>query len=176
VAYASKAKQIIHSLLSVSRQVFSHLQKSRGPSLVMIIQEDKHHHSEHPLPSFFSSQLYMLSMMLYGMEYAFGQLGSAVPAVSPSQLLVHPQSTCWWGDVRSRKAVTLCKHCSATKKSPCTINTEPQIQNIAPYKLLCRKSTPSHPKLVQIHRQQSLPDIWSPNEHCLQQQLPVPLV
>jgi len=32
-------------------------------------------------PSFFFPQLYMLSMMSYGMEYPFGQLGSAVLAV-----------------------------------------------------------------------------------------------
>ena len=33
--------------------------------------------------SFFFPQLYVLSMTSYGMEYPFGQLGSAVPAVSP---------------------------------------------------------------------------------------------
>ena len=54
-------------------------------------------------PSFFFPQLYMLSMTSYGMEYPFGHLGSAVPAVS--QFLVHPQPTRWWGGVRSRKGL-----------------------------------------------------------------------
>ncbi|KAK4823300.1 hypothetical protein QYF61_000513 [Mycteria americana] len=35
-------------------------------------------------------QLYMLSMMSYGVEYPFGQLGSAVPAVSPPNSLCTP--------------------------------------------------------------------------------------
>jgi len=38
------------------------------------------------------------------MGHPFGQLGSAVPAVS-SQLLVHPQPTHWLGGVRSRKVL-----------------------------------------------------------------------
>jgi len=37
--------------------------------------------------SFFFPQLYMLSMMPYGMEYPFGQLGSDVSAVSPPNFL-----------------------------------------------------------------------------------------
>ena len=41
-------------------------------------------------PSFFFPQLYMLSMMSYGMEYPFGQLGSAVPAASPPNFLGTP--------------------------------------------------------------------------------------
>ncbi|KAK4816685.1 hypothetical protein QYF61_019921 [Mycteria americana] len=36
------------------------------------------------------SQLYMLSLTPYGMEYPFGQLGSAVPAVSPPNSLCTP--------------------------------------------------------------------------------------
>ncbi|GAB0180862.1 hypothetical protein GRJ2_000551500 [Grus japonensis] len=36
------------------------------------------------------SQLYMLSMTSYGMEYPFGQLGSAVPAVSPPNFMCTP--------------------------------------------------------------------------------------
>jgi len=52
--------------------------------------EDKCCHSEHPPSSFFFPPLYMLSIMPYGMEYPFGQLGSAVPAVSPSRFLCTP--------------------------------------------------------------------------------------
>jgi len=54
--------------------------------------------------SFFLPQVLLLSMMSDGMEYPFGQLGSAVLAVSPqTQLLVHPQPPHWRGRVRSKK-------------------------------------------------------------------------
>ncbi|KAK4821599.1 LOW QUALITY PROTEIN: hypothetical protein QYF61_025176 [Mycteria americana] len=44
--------------------------------------------------------LYMLSMTSYGMEYPFGQLGSAVPAVSPPSFLCSPSllAVCIQGD------------------------------------------------------------------------------
>ena len=45
-AHASKAKQGIHSLLPISRQVFSHLQESRAVSCATITWEDKCHHSK----------------------------------------------------------------------------------------------------------------------------------
>jgi len=49
--------------------------------------EDKSHHSEPlTLPSSFS-QIYMLSMTSYDMEYPFGHWGSAVPAVSLPNVL-----------------------------------------------------------------------------------------
>jgi len=38
---ASKAKQGIHSLLPISRWVFSHLQQSRVASRIMVTSEDK---------------------------------------------------------------------------------------------------------------------------------------
>jgi len=41
-----------------------------------------------PQPTF--PLVYMLSMMSYGMEYHFGQLKSAVPAVSPPNFLCTP--------------------------------------------------------------------------------------
>jgi len=47
------------------------------------------------LPSFFPWVL-LLSTMSYGMGFSFGQLGSAVPAVSPPSLLRNPSE-------RSRK-------------------------------------------------------------------------
>jgi len=61
----------------------SHPQQSRAPSRVTVTWGDKRHHSEHPpLPQFLPlPQIYMLSMMSYGVEYPCGQLGSAVPAV-----------------------------------------------------------------------------------------------
>ena len=97
-----QAKQRIHSLLPIFRQVFSQLQESRAPSCVMVTWEDKLYHSERP-PSFFFPQLYMLSMMSYGMEYPFGQLGSAVPAVSPPNFLCTPASSlAGWGEKQKR--------------------------------------------------------------------------
>lgn len=77
-----QAKQGINSPLSISRQVFSHLQEMRAPSHVTVTWEDKHRNSECPTSSFFP-QIYKLAMMPYSMEYPFGLLGSAVPAVSP---------------------------------------------------------------------------------------------
>jgi len=45
---ASKAKQGIHSLLPISRQVFNHVQESRAPSCIMVPWEGKRHPSKHP--------------------------------------------------------------------------------------------------------------------------------
>jgi len=46
--HASKAKPGIHSLLAISRQVFSHGQESRAPARVTVTWEEKCHHSECP--------------------------------------------------------------------------------------------------------------------------------
>jgi len=46
---ASKAKEGVHSLHPISRQVFSRLQESRAPSCAVVTSEDKHRHSEDPL-------------------------------------------------------------------------------------------------------------------------------
>ena len=43
--------------------------------------------------------------------------GVSCPSRVPSQLLVHPQPTRWWGGVRRDKALTLCQHCSAGTKT-----------------------------------------------------------
>jgi len=48
------------------------------------------------LPSFFFPQLLLLSMMSYGVQYAFGQLGSAVPTVSPPSFLCTPSLLADW--------------------------------------------------------------------------------
>jgi len=85
----SKAKEGIHSLLPISRQVFSHLQESRAPPHVKVTWENKHHHSKCP-HFLLLAQVYVLSMTSYGMEYPFGQLGKAVPAVSPPSFLCPP--------------------------------------------------------------------------------------
>jgi len=57
----------------------------------MLTWEDKRHHFDClPLFLLLPPQLYMLSMTSYGMEYPFGQLGSAVPAVSPPRFSAPP--------------------------------------------------------------------------------------
>lgn len=47
------------------------------------------------MSSHLPSQLYMLSVMPYAMEY-LGSFGISYPACVPSQLLVSPLPTCWW--------------------------------------------------------------------------------
>ena len=95
----SKAKQGIHSLLPMGRLVFSHLRESRAPSHMTVTWEDKGHRSELP-PSFFT-QLYMLSMMAYGMEYLFGrQLSWLWPLPAFCTRLA-----CWWSGLRCRRGL-----------------------------------------------------------------------
>ncbi|KAK4818457.1 hypothetical protein QYF61_013663 [Mycteria americana] len=49
--------------------------------------------------------LLLLSMTSCGMEYPFGQLGSAVLAVSPPSFFLHTRATRWWGSARSREGL-----------------------------------------------------------------------
>ena len=117
--HASKAKQGIHSL-PPSGQAGAQLSPGQQGSITRNGYLGRQMPSlRTSLPSFFP-QLYMLSMMSYGMEYPFGQLGSAVPAVSPPNLLC--TSSLFTGRVgwEAEKALTLCKHCWAiTKTSLC---------------------------------------------------------
>lgn len=86
-ARASRAKEGIHSLLLMGRQVFSHSQEIRATSHTTATWENKCHHSECP-PFILLPQLYMP----YGMEYCFVV---SCPGCAHSQILVHPQPTCW---------------------------------------------------------------------------------
>lgn len=79
----SQCKQEINSPVPVGRQVFSPSQESRTPSHLMFTGTF--------LPFFFFSQLYMLTMMPYALEYPLSQLGSSVLDVSP------PSSLCSHG-------------------------------------------------------------------------------
>ena len=97
--------------------VFSHLQESSAPSHLSITWEDKHHHSKHPPASFFFPQLYMLNMMSYGLEYPLGQLGSAVPAVSPPNSLCPPSLLTGGVGEEAEKPLALCEHCSEIAKT-----------------------------------------------------------
>lgn len=45
------------------------------------------------------SQFLLLCIMLYVTGYLFCQFGSAVPAMSTSQVLVHPQPSQWQGSM-----------------------------------------------------------------------------
>lgn len=57
----------------------------------------------------------MLSTISYGVEYSLTHLGSAVVAMSPPNFLCTPRLLI--GGVRSREALTLCKHCSGVTKT-----------------------------------------------------------
>ena len=114
----SKAKQEIDSPLPMGRQVFSHLQESRAPSHVTVTWEETNAITPNVPPSFFFPQLYMLSMTSYGLEYPCGQLGSAVPAVSPPNFLCTPSLLAGGVGWEAEKALTLRKHCSAITKTP----------------------------------------------------------
>ena len=76
-----------------------------------------------PLPQFL-----LLSVMLYGMEYSFGQFGSSVVPVSPPSLLPTPSLFMDgggrdddWQSGGGKNALTPCKHRSAVVKTlvPC---------------------------------------------------------
>jgi len=67
------------------------------------------------LPKTLSPQFLLLSMTLYGMEYPFGRFGSAIQIVSPPNFLPTPSLL---AGKEKEKALTLCKHSSATAKTP----------------------------------------------------------
>ena len=105
VAHTSKIKQGIHSPLPTGRQVCSSLKESRALSCMVVTWKDKGHHSECSLPSLSFPQL----RMLYGMQYPWGHLGSAV-LVSPPSF----SGGVLWG---AEMALALCKLCSAVTKT-----------------------------------------------------------
>ncbi|KAK4831533.1 hypothetical protein QYF61_018135 [Mycteria americana] len=56
-------------------------------------------------------------MTPYGIGYPFGQLGSAVPSVSPPSLLPTLSLLAAGAEWEAEKALTLCKHCSAIEQN-----------------------------------------------------------
>ena len=154
--HTSKAKWGIRSLLPTSRQVFSHLQESRAPSWVNgDLGGQMPSLQTSPLPPS-SPSFILLSIVLYGTEYPFGQLGSAVPAVPPPSSLSSPSLLTGGVGWEAEKALTLCKHGSAvTKTSPCyqyCSQHKSNAQLLWSY-LLWRKLTPPQPKpayLVEV--------------------------
>lgn len=78
--------------------------------------EDKCHYSW-CIPIFPSlPQLLLLSVTSYGMDYPFGQLGSALLAAYPSKSLCTPSLLAVRAAYEAGKTLTLCKQCSATTK------------------------------------------------------------
>jgi len=87
--HTSKAKQGIHSLLPISRQVFSHLQESRAPSHRTVTWEDKCHNSECPPFSLLPPTLYAEHDVIWH-GLSLRSVGLAVRAVSPPLFLCAP--------------------------------------------------------------------------------------
>ena len=108
---SSKAKRESQWLLPISRQMSSQCLQSRALAHVMVAWEDKHHNPKCALPPLFP-ELLLLSMMLHGIQYPFGQFGSAVSAVSP-RILLHTPSLLAFGWRGREITLTLCEHCSA---------------------------------------------------------------
>lgn len=92
--------------------MFSHITESRASFHLTVTWEDKcHNHKHAPFPSP-CLELLLLSMTWYGMEYHFGQFGSAIPGVFPSPWLLFGRAE--W---ETKKALVLFKQYSAITKS-----------------------------------------------------------
>ena len=113
VACESKAKWVIHLLLSSIKQMFSHFQKSRTHyvwrQMVSLLQS--------PLSAFFPQHI-LLNMMPYGIGYplmGWGQLSwlCPIPAVWRSRFLTGREAG------EAEKILALFKHCSATRTWVC---------------------------------------------------------
>jgi len=86
-----KAKQGIHSLLPISRQVFSHFQESRVSARVTVAWENRLHASKCPFAPAFPPAEH--KAIQYGIS--LWSVGVSCPGCVPSYLLVHPQPPCW---------------------------------------------------------------------------------
>lgn len=73
---------------------------SRG---IMVIWEDKQHHSEHPFPSFLFPQFCRLSMIPRGMGYPFGHLGQpSHPDMLPTSCALPDSFLMGWQEEQKR--------------------------------------------------------------------------
>lgn len=61
-----------------------------------------------------ASQVLLMGMMLYGLEYCPGPFSSAAPAVSPPSHLLSPNLVNEVPKWEKQKTSMLCKHCSAS--------------------------------------------------------------
>lgn len=111
-ACVSKAKQGIHSLLPMSRQVFSHSQEIRVTSHTTAAWESKRHHSECP-------PLHSPSPALYAIWCGILLCGQLC-WLSPPKFLCTPSLLAGGMEWEAGKALRLCKQGLAiTKTSPC---------------------------------------------------------
>lgn len=136
----SKAKQGMHSLVAISRQMFSYFWKSRAHNA---FRGDKCHHSEClPLPPSFP-QLLLLSMTPYDTEHRFGQSGLAVLAVSLLSSWCTPSLLTGRVAWEAEKTLALCEHCTATTKNIHVLSLlfSSEVQNTKWYEPLQRKLT-----------------------------------
>ena len=115
-ACTNKAKQIIHSLLPISGQVFRPLQESSAASCVTVACEEKRHRSEClPLPASSPSVTCWCHTAWGDPLVSWGQL----PQLCPLPASVHPPTHSWvGGGWEAEKALAPCKHCSAITKTP----------------------------------------------------------
>ena len=116
----SKAKPGIHSPLPMGGQ--AGVQPSPGKQGSITRNGDLGRQTPSlwmSLPSSFFPQLYMLSMTSYGMEYPFGQFGSAVLCVSPPNFLGTPSPLAGGVVWEAEKALALWKHHWAVTKMVC---------------------------------------------------------
>lgn len=86
----------------MGREVFSHSQKSRAPSLLSVTWEDKHHHLKHPHLSPSSSTLYAEDSTIWHGQSLWPLEVNCLGWVL-SQLLV--QAPLWQGEVRGRECL-----------------------------------------------------------------------
>lgn len=115
------AKQGIHSVLPIGRQVFSHLQQSRVPSHMTVTWENKCHHSKHPpLPP---PSPYFIDWAWCQMVWnvPFDQLGSPLLAVSPPILPCTPSFLSSMAVGKAEKVSDLCE--------PSWAITKPSVQH-----------------------------------------------
>ena len=77
--------------------MFGHFPGSRVSVRVVVAPEDKRHNNECPSSSCLLA--FIAEQTSYGMEYPFGQFGSAVLAMSPPKILPTPSllvgGQCW---------------------------------------------------------------------------------
>ena len=99
-----------------------------------------------------SPPVYILDMTSHGMEYPFGQFGSAALAVSPPSFLCPSSLLAGWA-WEAEKSLTWYKHCLATSENLCVLSTffSYWTQNITLCQLLERKLTLSQPKPGHKH-------------------------
>lgn len=128
---------------SIGRQAFRYPQESKATSRVMW---------EDPwdvLPFIYLHLSPVLCVVLVRLNIPVVSWGQLFWLVS-SQLLVHPQSSRWWGRMRSRKRSWPCATLLSSNKNNCVLPIFAGTKsNLAPYLQLWRKLTLSQPKPAQ---------------------------